>query len=146
MAQIRFPAYLGLFYLCGGSLIDDRHVLTAAHCLFQNGDLPTPANMIVYLGGLDKTANPGKKFRVKEVFYPHQYLKRVASHFDIAVLRLTKSIKPFTNAIKPICLPAEDSEPYTNLTVAGFGTTNYEGKSNSKLNEVGVEYIPSKFY
>ncbi|KAI5631788.1 trypsin domain-containing protein [Phthorimaea operculella] len=127
---------------CGGALISSRYVLTAAHCVAESvtNDY-TP--VAVRLGGYNKT-NPelycvyvptGKEcsrpFRIpidkvirhpKYAFDPLTNRKGIG--FDIALIRL-KQLAPYTDHIRPICLPATDitadPPPNLKLQVTGFG-------------------------
>ena len=102
----RFPwiVYLEIrlskgFSLCTSSLLDHRHVLTAAHCILQPEDVSKkPERLSVYVGN-DKT-NPMKVART----YIHKSYKigGAGSGSDIAVLKLEHSQTNLT----PVCLPS----------------------------------------
>lgn len=128
--------------MCGGFLIDSRHVMTAAHCIMDsNTKLRKIGATEVYLGihDLTKLNTPHK---VEKFFYPKDYNQHDLYN-DIAVLRLTHPVN-FTNKIRPICLPKSDDEPYKRLVVAGFGKLGANRDPSEVLMHVSVEYIPSK--
>ena len=102
--------------LCGGSIIDDQHILTAAHCIV---DLSNAAGLIVDrdqnlipIGvGSTKSSLPLQEVTVKAAFVHRGFSlnKEYYSH-DIAVLRLNEplsTIAGWNTLIKPVCLPAE---------------------------------------
>ena len=101
----RFPWIVNLeirlskgFSLCTSSLLDHRHVLTAAHCILQPEDVSKkPDRLSVYLGN-DKT-NAMKVART----YIHKSYKigGAGSGSDIALLRLKHSRADLI----PVCLP-----------------------------------------
>src|SRR4051812_12551670 len=54
-------------YQCGGTIVDELHVVTAAHCVVHNGTTISPAVADVYAGAVDPFNNPSHHTSVAEV-------------------------------------------------------------------------------
>ena len=117
------------FAFCGGSIINDRFILTAAHCV--NKIISSRVKVVVGAHTLqDAITLPS--YPVSEIItedYPSHGLKN-----DFALLKLSKNISFANDSLfRPICLTSE-SGPYDNLFLTGWGKTK-----NSKLSHVMQE-------
>uniref|UniRef100_A0A4X2KYK0 Peptidase S1 domain-containing protein n=1 Tax=Vombatus ursinus TaxID=29139 RepID=A0A4X2KYK0_VOMUR len=95
--------YRGLF-ICGGSLIDYKWVLTATHCFQKSTD---PNAYKIFLGNNKLQKENGHSFQVsvRKIFSHPNFKKNHPFESDIALLELKSSVasSPY---ILPICLPA----------------------------------------
>ncbi|KAK2809021.1 hypothetical protein Q5P01_000593, partial [Channa striata] len=88
---------------CGGSLISDQWVLTAAHCFTST------ANLRVYLGRQSQAGpNPNEVSLTVTQIIRHPKYDSLTTDNDICLLKLSSPVT-FTNYIQPVCLAASGS-------------------------------------
>jgi hypothetical protein len=110
-------------YFCGGSIISDNWVVTAAHCTENSNGTPIPAADMSVKVGANDPHNPlqGKKYSVSQVIVNEGYNGSTLDN-DIALLKLAEPIN-FPNA-KPIklILPTDVTDGATDPGVFSWVT------------------------
>ncbi|XP_069184040.1 venom protease isoform X1 [Procambarus clarkii] len=132
-------------WFCAGVLINNQWVLSALHCLTQ----ATKTVQVVRLGEHDyNDDNDGaahEDFGVAESILHPEYLFPQSYH-DLALIKLDRKIvfKPYIN---PVCLAWGGQSSHSlvgqNVTLAGWGNTEFAGFPSSVLQEVNVTVFQS---
>lgn len=126
-ARQRVGGSLGNF--CGGTLIDDRWVVTAAHCRIN-------VQSKAIIGRTDITGANGFERDVASVWRHVDFGKLQSFDSDIALVELaspvTTSAAPFNSSPLPVSTP---------ITVVGWGATVAGGASVERLHSVTLDVV-----
>lgn len=123
------------FQFCGGTLVDDNKVITAAHC--TAGKQPT--DVVVVAGREDKSSGAGMTSQVRSIWVNPQFTD-VRSGFDVSVLTLTERL-PYDT----LDLPRKDDKDLYAVgrpgTILGWGRTAADGQPSQFLMQASVPLV-----
>ncbi|XP_075419518.1 coagulation factor X [Tenrec ecaudatus] len=125
---------------CGGTILDEYYILTAAHCLHQS------KRFKVRVGERNTEKEEGNEMAHDvEMIIKHNRFVKETYDFDIAIIRLKTPIT-FRMNVAPACLPEKDWAESVLMTqesgfISGFGRTSENGRQSAILKMLQVPYV-----
>jgi secreted trypsin-like serine protease len=120
VAQGEAPYQIGLIrsgsFICGGSIINQNTILTAAHCVYNYESRPDMFK--IRYGTLDRT-DSSKDAAVRSIVRHERYSSSKID-YDVAVIILQNPITPSDNA-QPVTMDTTDPTTTDNLLLTGWG-------------------------
>lgn len=141
--QVYLTTTTGQFF-CGGSVIGDRWIITAAHCT----DGRNAASFQVNLGDHDRSSSTETIMvskRVKQVI-THPNWSWDTLNYDFSLLELETSIDFSASLhIRPVCLPTGNADfGGFNAITTGWGRLYTGGPTSDKLMEVPLSVFTNE--
>uniref|UniRef100_A0A8W7PMH4 Peptidase S1 domain-containing protein n=1 Tax=Anopheles coluzzii TaxID=1518534 RepID=A0A8W7PMH4_ANOCL len=119
-------------YICGSTIIGERHLVTAAHCMYDSIGNPRSANDLTTVPGMHNIDNffdaDLQERSVKKIFIHEDYYfeDSILLDTDIAVMLIDQPLT-YNNLVRPICL-WQESDNLEQIVgqkgfVSGWGVT-----------------------
>lgn len=125
------------FHSCGGAIINERTVITAAHCLA----FTTARLLKVHVGTKTRSLKEGELVSVKAL-HSHELWEMDTMDYDIGLVRLARALT-YSAIVQPIKLaqPTDILVAGNYGTIAGWGYTSKNGPGSEELRYARVPLI-----
>lgn len=137
--RIRSSSNILSRHFCGGTILDQNTVLTAAHCITVS-----PSRIVVIVGLHDLSELSSENIYSIQVIYVHPSFNSILLENDVAVIKLARPIT-FTDTVSPVCLPETNdiSVVYNkDVVVTGWGsTTGSQGSPPLVLQQANLRVV-----
>ena len=148
MASIHRKSNNGNFaHTCGGSIINNHYVLSAAHC-FQSPLDKSDFKLVFGTHDLSHKTRDTTTRLIEEIII-HPYYEEGMSYYDVALVRLDKPLI-FNDGISPICIPPEAVQEanhrlHHSVSLAGWGRIKPNGPTSTVLRHTQLTIFATNY-
>ncbi|XP_041564302.1 trypsin-2 isoform X1 [Drosophila elegans] len=134
--------FFGDNHFCGGVIVSQKYILTAAHCAMDKRKIIHRSRVLVVAGSPNRLKYQDgitASVPVKKIFVPEKFT--VFNTHNIALMMLAKKLPLDNPQVGVINLPTTDPEPGLNYTVLGWGRVFKGGPMASNILHIDVELL-----
>lgn len=127
-------------YICGGSILNKKWIISAAHCMFSGGQPINENTLIIRIGSEKKLSAAYKQFTVQTLIIHENYDVETFEN-DVAMIKL-KEILVFSGNFKAICYSQLGEIPEAAVgTAVGYGSTDKMRDHSDILRQVEIPIV-----
>lgn len=128
-----------MFLFCGGAILNERYVVTAAHCLQRK---KVPAVRIVV--GTVKSSGDGTVYLAdKLIMHPSYWTDGESANNDVGLIRTATKII-YSAIVKPIAIRETPVKARDRAVLCGFGDLKAGGDTPETLQYISVNVISNQ--
>ena len=117
---------------CGGTLLLERFVITAAHCI----EYENPEYVVIILGNHDLyQKDPGEVTHEVRQWVIHHSYDTYTADYDIAIIELKEPVK-MNKYVDTACLPMIEYDDKKPVVISGWGSTRQ--RNVSRIQDPGI--------
>uniref|UniRef100_E2J7A0 Salivary trypsin n=1 Tax=Triatoma matogrossensis TaxID=162370 RepID=E2J7A0_9HEMI len=143
-----YPMMAGLFFkprkllFCGGTIITQYHILTAAHCTEPFEEDVEDLQIVLGEHDQDKVDESSSTVYMDVLnVVPHEEYYLIGHRHDIAIILLKNKIV-YTNTVGPACMPIEPINMIGHkIKVLGWGKLSTNGPTSKVLMKVYLNVV-----
>lgn len=135
--SIQHKTIFGQRHVCGGAIVTDTYIVTAAHCITS-----LAPNTILVVAGMTSLVNDvSSKQQIRaNSKVVHEHYSTVTNDNDIAIIKLEEALV-LNDLVKPIDLPTEEVSKGVQCTMTGWGATTETGDAVLDLHKVQLPVV-----
>ncbi|CAG5104716.1 Oidioi.mRNA.OKI2018_I69.chr1.g1478.t1.cds [Oikopleura dioica] len=144
IAQLKFDLNDGQERLCGGSVIANRWVISAAHCCLD------VQRVVGRFGDLKAMESDSNEYELEaSAWFNHAEYDHYAydKNNDVCLIKFNDDIiaSDPDSKVQAACLPKADKQHGAGCWVAGWGSQFFGGFANPDLHSVGVNVFSAEY-